>query len=140
MSPPRSLLGRCTLLCHGHHLQRILLAQHGSMKGFGCNAIRCHIHHLIRGGKTLEGLCLTGCHDRCMTDWALTNQVRGNSPHRLPTDQTGLTRDQLVFILHDKSIASRRRRREHNPCGLIQRKQQLTMLCRLTTLMWLSRT
>ena len=48
---------------------------HGSMKVFGCNAIRCHIHHLTRGEDTLEDLCLTWCHDRCMTDWALTNQV-----------------------------------------------------------------
>ena len=60
MSPPYSLLRRCILLCHGRRRHQILLAQRGSAKGFGCDAIRCRIHYLTRGEETSEDLCLIG--------------------------------------------------------------------------------
>jgi hypothetical protein len=39
-------------------LKRYILQCHGSMKGFGCNVIRCRIHHIIiREEKAQEDLC-----------------------------------------------------------------------------------
>jgi len=58
-----------------HRRHQILLAQRGSTKGFGYNDIRCRIHYLTRGEETSEDLCLTGYHNWCMTNWALTNLV-----------------------------------------------------------------
>ena len=141
MSPTCSLLRRYILLCHGCRRQRILLAQRGSTKGFGCNAIRCRIHYLTRGEETSEDLCLTGEHDQCMTNRDITDQVRGNSLHRSdripPTGQTGPTREQVSFILQDRCTVSRRRKNTYSPL-LIQRRSNPMLLCRSATSRWLS--
>ena len=56
-----SLLKRYILQCRGRRWHWVLCAQHGSMKGFGCNVIRCRIHHItIREEKAQEDLRSTG--------------------------------------------------------------------------------
>ena len=55
-----------------------------------------------------------------MTDWVSTNLVRGRTPDRSDrptlTGQTGLSRGRPKFVLHVKSIASRRRRTNLSQC------------------------
>ena len=52
------------------------------MKEFGCIVIRCYAHHLTTGRRIAEGMRSVRFHDQCMTDWDLTDQVRGGSLHR----------------------------------------------------------
>jgi len=93
-------------------------------------------------GRTLQkDLCLTWCHDRCMTDCGPTNQVRGGSLHqsdRSPlTGQTGLIRGRAKLILRDRFTVSRRRKKRYNPL-LIQRKLKPMMFCISAISKWLS--
>ena len=118
MSPPCSLLRRYILLCHGCRRHRILLAQCGSTKEFSCNTVQWRIHHLTRGEETLEDMCLSGCHDQCMTDWALTNQVRCNSLHRSDRLPTGCWH----FLSRYQVLCSRQR----------SQKCSLAFLCVIT--------
>ena len=41
------------------------------------------------------------------------------------TDQTGLTRGQLIFLLRDRNIVSRRKKKRFSPCTLIQNDVQI---------------
>jgi len=41
------------------------------------------------------------------------------------TDRTGLTRGQLIFLLRDRNIVSRRKKKRFSPCRLIQNDVQI---------------
>ena len=95
------------------------------MKEFGCIVIRCYTHHLTTGRRIAEGMRSARFHDQCMTDWDLTNQVRGSSLHRSDrsplTGQTGLIGGRSKLILQDKCTVSRKRKMRYIPL-LIQKK------------------
>ena len=86
----------------------------GNMKESGCSASPCHILHITKG-KAPERWC--------MTDWARTNLVSSNRPHRSdwsnPTGQTSLSKDRPSPILQSRNIISRRMRRMCSLCKWI---------------------
>ena len=129
------------LLCRRRHRHRVFLVLHGGKKEFGCIVIRCYTHHLATGRRIAEGMRSARFHDQCMTDWDLTDQVRGGSLHRSErsplTGQTGLIGGRSKFVLQDKCTVSRKRKMRYIPL-LIQKKLKPMMRCRSAISKWMS--
>ena len=131
------------LQCHGRCRHQILHVQHGNIGDFGCNAIRCRVHHLTRGKENQGDMCLIGCGGRCMTDWGIANLVGCSTPHRSdrsPTSQTDLSRYWPNFILQSKNTILKRRRTKASTCRFILGRPQSMMSCRLAMSKLMSKT